>query len=531
MSTETPPRPRVPTRRPGSWLAGFAIVALPSLLWAVASPLSSGADEPAHLIRAASLVEGELLGTPVSDDPQEPRLDVAVPAALAGLPEPACYAGRPAVAADCAQPVISTPLPDGRVSLETTSGRHPPAYYLLVGFPYLLDPPAAAGNYAPRVVSALASAAFLTVALRVATRTRAPATAALGVLAALTPMALHLTGVVNPNGLEVTAAICLWTALLALARTEPTRGRLPTGLLAAAGIAGMTMTLTRPVSALWLALAVVTAVAVARPPVLRAALRDRAVHGWALAGALAAAGSVAWLLVVGNPLLEGGRPVEGTVGVGRALLLTLGRTGANLGEMIGVMGWLDTVLPPSVYGVWLAVVALLVLGAVLTRQWRPVAVLAVLVVAVVAVPAVLGALRYDDLGIIWQGRYTLPLAAGVPLLAGLVMADAGPRLRPFVPWLAAAGALALATAQVAAFALTLRRYVVGVDGPLDFVQQPGWQPPLPPVVLLLAFAFSQALLLAWLAHRARLPDALRPHRPLPGTTCEAERQRHDAART
>jgi hypothetical protein len=482
----------------------------------LASPLSSGADEPSHVIRAASLAEGELLGSPASGDPREPRLEVAVPGALGSLPEPACYAGRPAVPAACAQPVASTPLPGGEVALATTSGRHPPAYYALVGIPYLLDLPPTVANYAPRVVSALASAAFLTVALRLAARAPAPAPAVLGVLVAVPPMALHLTGVVNPNGLEVTAGICLWVALLVLARAPLDPGRpLPRGPLAAAGVAGVTMTLTRPVSALWLGIAVVTALAVARREVLRAVLHDRVAWAWAAVGAAAAAASVAWLLLVGNPLLEGGRPLAGQLGLVDALRLTLSRTWLNVREMIGVLGWLDTGLPPSLYGVWLGVAALLLLGAVLTRRWWPVTVLACLAWAVVVVPAVLGALRYNELGVIWQGRYTLPLAVGVPILAGLLLGEAGPGVRRVAPWLTAGSALALAAGQVVAFAVTLRRYVVGVDGPLDFLGAPGWSPPLAPAVLLLAFALSQALLLTWLAQRTDLPSALPTRRRSP----------------
>jgi Predicted membrane protein (DUF2142) len=128
--------------------------------------------------------------------------------------------------------------------------------------------------------------------------------------------------------------------------------------------------------------------------------------------------------------------------------------------MVGVLGWLDTVLPPLVHRVWLTVVAGLCLAAAVTLRWSRLTVLAALVAAVALVPAVVGAWRYDDLGLVWQGRYTLPLAAGVPILAGLIAADGWAPGR-LIPWL---GAGALACMHLLAFAFTLRRHVTGVDG-------------------------------------------------------------------
>jgi hypothetical protein len=118
--------------------------------------------------------------------------------------------------------------------------------------------------------------------------------------------------VVNPNGLEAAAAICLWTSVLVLARWqgEP----LPRGLLAAGGTSAIVMSLTRPLAPLWLVLVIATAAAVARPAVRRAVLRDRALRWWGAGALLAAASSVMWLVIVGNPLLEGARPMVGDVG-------------------------------------------------------------------------------------------------------------------------------------------------------------------------------------------------------------------------
>jgi hypothetical protein len=51
-----------------------------------------------------------------------------------------------------------------------------------------------------------------------------------------------------------------------------------------------------------------------------------------------------------------------------------------------------------------------------------------------------------------------------------------------------------AAAQVVAHAASMRRYVVGVRGPLAYFTGPGWRPPLPPLLLLaLVIGFASGL--------------------------------------
>jgi hypothetical protein len=46
--------------------------------------------------------------------------------------------------------------------------------------------------------------------------------------------------------------------------------------------------------------------------------------------------------------------------------------------------------------------------------------------------------------------------------------------------------------HLVAFYVALRRYVVGTDGPVWFLGRDGWVPPIPPAVLLVAFAGTLA---------------------------------------
>ncbi len=130
-------------------------------------------------------------------------------------------------------------------------------------------------------------------------------------------------------------------------------------------------------------------------------------------------------------------------------------------EQLGVLGWLDVRLPAALHLGWLGVAAgLLVAGA----RGAAGAALALLAVAgaVAVVPALLEAGRINDLGFIWQGRYTLPLAAGVPVLAAALVAErwgdgrAGRRA-------VGRGRGAAGRAQVVALVVRLRRWTVGVE--------------------------------------------------------------------
>lgn len=484
---------------------------MPSVCWVLASPLSSGADEPAHVRRAASVASGELLGEAPAGDPDAAKLTVQVPPAVAALPEPACFAGFPETPASCSTDNARLPSPPGGqdVPVETTSGRHPPAFYALVGVPLaVLGEPL--GLYVARVIAALVSAAFLATALTVSLGTPRPRLLAVGVLAAATPMALHLTGVLNPNGLEVAAAICLWTVALALLRPpagEDTarvpRGRLR-GLLAAAGVAAIVLALTRPISALWVVVAVGTAMTVARSGVFAHLVGERRTWLWTAAVAMAGAVCAGWLVVVGDPILPSTipRPAE-PVPFQSALRLTLARTPLHAQEMIGVFGWLDTHLPDLVWMAWPVAALFLPAAALLTRRWWAIVVLAGLTVLAVALPVLLEALRYNQLGLAWQGRYSLPLVAGVPILAGLLATEVRGRTARLLSAFAIPVMAVFGLIQTVAFAVALRRYTVGVDGPMSFVADGSWHPPLPGGVLVVIFAVGQAALMAWLVSSTR----------------------------
>jgi hypothetical protein len=72
----------------------------------------------------------------------------------------------------------------------------------------------------------------------------------------------------------------------------------------------------------------------------------------------------------------------------------------------------------------------------------------------------------------------------------------------------------LGVAQIIAFAQNLRRYTVGHYGDLQFWSHAKWSPPLPPIVVTVAFIIGVAAFMWWLLRIAPGEDAL--HREIAG---------------
>jgi Predicted membrane protein (DUF2142) len=255
--------------------------------------------------------------------------------------------------------------------------------------------------------------------------------------------------------------------------------------------------LARPISPLWVAIiAIVLAILGGGRAVVDVA-KSRAAR-WSAVLLAACSAFALWWIVAEHALdlLPVGIPVGPGESGARLVRFVFGQTNAWLHEMVGVFGWLDTPSPLLTYVVWAVVsAALLALG--LLAGWRAAAALLTTVVLVLAVPVAISVDQAHRLGIIWQGRYTLPLAVGLPLVAAASLRPLGgpTRWHPAVVAGAAVAASALALATMAAYLQALRRYAVGADGPVDFLHG-RWHPPLGLTALALGGCVLIALLWA-----------------------------------
>ena len=145
-----------------------------------------------------------MVGRPQTTEPDNPVTIVRVPGFLARSNSLRywCYIFEPDRTAACA-PALSGP--DHLISLPTYVGHYPPLYYAAVGWPTLLDD-GTTGVLWMRLVSALINSSLLGTALWLALRRSR--ILAVAVLVAATPTVIYYSASVNPNGMEMTAAVC-----------------------------------------------------------------------------------------------------------------------------------------------------------------------------------------------------------------------------------------------------------------------------------------------------------------------------------
>lgn len=474
------------------WWTSFALLFALGGLWSLASPLFSPADEPAHVVWAAAVARGRLNGPESRDYPdRQVRRTVHVPAVF-GRAEvvPVCHIGRTEVTADCAPPFRgSTRTAD----VLTQVGRYPPAYYFAVGLPSLVLP-SAAGVRVMRLVSAGIAAALLASAFVTASVMRRPAGLAVGLAVAVTPMVLFLAGSVNPSGVEIAAAIGLWSALAALLLSEP--GDATSGPLVRAAVAGSALVLTRQLGPLYAALILATVAAMAGRQRLAALARRHDARRWGAAFGAVTTLAVAWIVARGTLSGLGGTRPPGELSLREVVQTSLGNnTGKNVLHMIGTFGWTDTPSPALTYYAWFACVGLVMIVGVARASRRQMLVLLGLGALAVVLPVILESLRAREIGFVWLGRYTLPLAVGIPILAATL---GGNSFRAVGPRVISIVIVLVAVAHVMAFGGALVRYA-GIGALLGGGH---WSPPGSVPGLVVAYTGLVALYAVWLRQLA-----------------------------
>ena len=477
----------------------FMLTFLSMAAWSLATPLFASPDEPAHVLRAVSLDHGQLIGRSIGGD-SNPNTSVTVPASIGeGSRYPACFAFKILMPASCAHPLTTN---GAEVKVETSAGRYPPLYYAVVGLPSWVSE-STGGIYAMRLVSAALSALFVALAFMSICVWSRRKFMSVGVLLALTPMTLFLGGVVNPNGPEICAALCTWVAglVLVLDRADDP----PRGLVIVLTASTVMLMLSRGVSPLWVALIAVVLAILAGREAITSLLRRPSLRVPLAVVALAAVVAVVWVVLAhANDLMVG----ESTSKNGsEQLLLTIwSLTGNWLQQMIGVFGWLDTPAPLLTYLVWYVAIGVVVLLALSSTRARGNVALLFLVALVVLVPMAISYREAHRLGLFWQGRYTLPMATGIPVLATALI-DGTAVLGAIRSRLTVLLCLAIGVADVAAFYTAQRRYASGLPGPLD-VLNGKWAPPLGNGAMAVWSLIATVLLISFVTFVVRSPTRI-----------------------
>ena len=487
------------------WTA-FALMAMLSTLWSLASPIFSVPDENAHATKAIAQMRGQVIGYQV---PGIKHTVVDLPGEYSYSPQILCFAFHPEQPANCGVELGDT---TGSLWFNTWVGAYNPLYYYAIGWPSLiLD--GSAGIYGMRIVSGILCAVFVAWAFQAAMSVRRARWLPLGVAFAAAPMVVYLFGAVNPNGIEIAAALALWVSLLRL--LQQFDGRDP-GTMSALSrrylwllvtLSAVVLATARALGPLWLVLVVgISFVACGWSPVKRLFTTG----GSYLWLALVAAGSlfsIFWTMGGGSLSSQAEKTDAPLVGASflQGFGYVLRNTPDFIQQSIGYFGWFDAPLPAYVYWLLVAAISLVVVLAFAVAGRRNLLTLLTVTAAAILVPAVLQGYSVAQTGIIWQGRYGLFLYLGVLVIAAMVLSsEEGARLSFIltrVTWVAT-GFIALY--GTVAFFLVLLRYVVGTDVPVSTMwKNPAWQPPLGWMALVALYAVTSAALTVWVGVLAR----------------------------
>jgi hypothetical protein len=386
------------------------------LSWALAMPVSTGPDEPAHVYRADSLWNGQFR-------PKHQAADgawwVRVPTSIRNYAESTtCTRFHADVPASCAK-VARSSADHPITEVKTGAGRYLPFYYYSVGWPTRLSS-GLLGFYLMRLMSLLVAAALLTSAVMTILKLVDRRWAGLGLALALTPQLLWVNSLVNPNSWEIDAALLVWAAGLAGISNHSSESR---RVLATKFMVGsIVLLLTRRLSPLWLILILAGLAAVwsCLPEAARSrAHSSKAAAAAALSLIILAATSAWWHIT--QDLAPVSSAVTSRFNVGSMIDRTrtvLPDLQLWLKQSYGGFGWLDTPSPRAAFVTWLGSGSLLAGLAIRMSQLRLRlgATLFTGLALCAAVPLAFVITFGSQVGLhFWQGRYTMPFSQGIPL--------------------------------------------------------------------------------------------------------------------
>ena len=315
---------------------------------------------------------------------------------------------------------------------------------------------------------------------------------------ALTPMVMFLGGVINPNGMEIAAALCVWLTLLAITDRLGDGASVSTRLAVRLAVSASLLAVARPLSpAILIGVVVVVALLRVDRSVLRAFRADRRL--------IVASGVVGLVVLASAGFVVAVHSLDSLVGFPLATDhsalwragFSIERSGDLLREEVGKFGFVLIPLPDWVVWLWVAAVAGVAALALAVGRWRERLVFLALLVGCLALPVVSDTLTAQRLGFSWQGRYGLPLLVGVPIVAGWIIDRSGRLSARAARRIGLAAVGVVVVGYEVACLVMLRRNLVGISHPLlDGLTRGTWRGPLTPILL---FAWTSVATAAWAA--------------------------------
>jgi len=187
-------------------------------------------------------------------------------------------------------------------------------------------------------------------------------------------------------------------------------------------------------------------------------------------------------------------------------------------QMIGLLGWLDTEIPWYAHALYALFTLITVAGIVWSRDRRLIVAGIAVAAGLVVVPIAINVASAATAGLVWQGRYSLPLYAMLALV-GMIGWQRVFERRPDERLLTVVRSMAVAcfaVAEVAAFWQAMRRFTVGASGKIWLDEPLAWSPSVAPMILIAINALLVVALVAVVLtgtasssdHRATTPGVM-----------------------
>jgi len=391
------------------WLLAFIGFWLMFAAWTFATPYNGPPDESQHTIRAAGVARGEIVA------PQD------ITGGYQNAPKSIfpgwCFETNVNIAADCER----QPGGDETVDqLHTTAARYNPVYYAVTGWPMGIWADWH-GILLSRLLNGAAMAALLGCAVVAGARWVRHRALVAGVVVAVTPMVAHLGGAMNPQGIEIAAGVSLFAGLIALVHEQ--REGINRAAVALAGVSGAVIVTPRFTGVMWLFVILAAVLLPSRKARLKELFKSSTVRWWSLVVAVAVVAGAAWTLLV-RAADPSGWDHQMTLGqIVKAEVLDIWPNVAN--QLVGVMGWAETLMPRLVYMVWFLAAGLLILGGFALGQRSDRFRLVLLFLATFVPLTALEILSANRIGFFNQGRYFLAGAVGLPMFGAYILSKRG----------------------------------------------------------------------------------------------------------
>ena len=461
-------------------VAGYGLLILS---WAISNSPGSSPDEPAHLVKALGAASGQWTGEeadyPVSPEfgpKQLPWINsvtrsFTVPRSATFGTIATCNAFRPAEPSTCISERAAQREGESTSRERTHVGSYQPAPYLPIGLAARAAP--GSGLTATVVAGRLMVGALAVVLLALAAVTVWSAAwrswSLVGMLTAVTPMVVFLGATLSPNGIEVAGGLAMTAGAIRIGRNTA----VPVVAWVALGAGGSAMALSRSTGPVWAAslLLLVVVLCGVRGSIHRVGAAGA--PAWTALGAVAVSSAAT---LVWDSFFLPSPPRSPQVG---RFLEAFAHLPELLRQSLGVFGWLDTAMPALAYTAWRVMLIVLIGLALLVGNRRERLILIGTSAAVVAATLGIALAAVFPTGFGTQARYTLPIAVAVPLLAGEIVARRRQRLGQLTPLrLPLVFAASAASVHFVGWYANGRRHGVGIEGPLMFIGQGQWSPPL-----------------------------------------------------